>query len=88
MIKIETGKDGKICTKISGASDDVIPEFFSFLHNIVMMYMHNCKDGQHEEFAAALKFEIDKTYMEAIKEAIKTVKRRGGLKNDKSRDKR
>lgn len=37
--------------------------------------MHNCKDGQHEEFAAALKFEIDKTYMEAIKEAIKAVKR-------------
>lgn len=77
MIKIETEKDGKINAAICGAPDEILPEFFSLLHHIAKICMHNCKDGQHEEFAAALKFEIDKTYMEAIKEAIKTAKRMG-----------
>ena len=70
MIRIETEKDGKISTAICGASDEVVPEFFSLLRNIAKIFMHNCKDGQHEEFAAALKFEIDKTFMEAVKETI------------------
>ncbi len=70
MIKIETKKDGKINAAIYGSPDEVIPEFFSLLNRITKICMHNCKDGQHEEFAAALKFEIDKTYMEAIKETI------------------
>ena len=71
MIKIETGKDDKITTSISGTADEVIPEFFSLLNNITIMCMRNCKDGQHEEFEAALKYEIDKTYMEAIETAKK-----------------
>lgn len=54
MIKIETEKDGKINAAICGAPDEVIPEFFSLLHHIAKICMHNCKDGQHEEFAAAL----------------------------------
>ena len=70
MIRIKTEKDGKINTAIRGSSDEVITEFFSLLHHITKICMHNCKDGQHEEFAAALKFEIDKTYMEAIKESL------------------
>lgn len=74
MIKIETEKDGKINASICGAQDEVIPEFFSLLHHIAKICMHNCKDGQHEEFAAALKYEIDKTYMEAVKETIETEK--------------
>ena len=69
MIKIETEKDDKITTNIRGTAAEVIPEFFSLLNNITIMCMHNCKDGQHEEFAAVLKYEIDKTYMDAIKEA-------------------
>lgn len=75
MIRVEKDKDGKISTRICGTADEVIPEFFLLFHHITIMCMQNCKDGQHEEFAAALKFEIDKTYMEAIKEAFKTVKR-------------
>lgn len=63
MIKIETKKDGKINTAIGGASDEVIPEFFSLLRDIAKIFMHNCKDGLQEEFAAALKFE-------AVKETI------------------
>lgn len=70
MIKIETEKGGKIKAAICGASDEIIPEFFSLLRNIAKICMDNCKDGQHEEFAAALKFEIDKTFMEAVKETI------------------
>lgn len=70
MIRIETGKDGKINAAICGAPDEVIPEFFSLLRNIAKIFMDNCKDGQHEEFAAALKFEIDKTFIEAVKETI------------------
>lgn len=48
MIKIETEKDGKINAAICGAPDEVIPEFFSLLHHIAKICMHNCKDGQHE----------------------------------------
>lgn len=70
MIKIATEKDGKINAAICGSPDEVIPEFFSLLRHIAKICMHNCKDGQREEFAAALKFEIDKTYMEAIKESL------------------
>lgn len=70
MIKIETKKGGKINAAICGARDEIIPEFFSLLHHIAKICMDNCKDGQHEEFAAALKFEIDKTFMEAVKETI------------------
>ena len=70
MIKIETEKDGKINAAIRGSLDDVIPEFFSLLRNIAKICMHNCKDGKHEEFAAALKFVIDKTFMESVKETI------------------
>lgn len=70
MIKIETEKDGKINAAIRGASDEVIQEFFTLLHHIAKICMHNCKDGKHEEFAAALKFEIDKTFMESVKETI------------------
>lgn len=73
MIKVEKNKDGKISTRICGTADEVIPEFFSFLHNITLMCMQNCKEGQHEEFAAALKYEIDKAYIEAIE----TVKKMG-----------
>lgn len=70
MIKIETKKDGKINAAIYGSTDKVIPEFFSLLNQITKIFMHNCDDGKQEEFAAALKFEIDKTYMEAVKETI------------------
>ena len=70
MIRIETEKDGKINSAICGAPDEVIQEFFSLLHHIAKICMQNCNDGQHEEFAAALKFEIDKTFMEAIKESL------------------
>lgn len=70
MIKIETEKDGKINAAICGAPDEVLTEFFSLLHHITKICMDKCKDGQHKEFAAALKFEIDKTYMEAVKETI------------------
>lgn len=70
MIKIETKKDGKINAAICGASDELIPEFFSLLHNFTKICMDNCDDGKQEEFAEALKFEIDKTFMEAVKEAI------------------
>lgn len=70
MIKIETEKDGKINSAIYGSQDEVIPEFFSLLNQIAKICMDNCKDGKHEEFAAALKFEIDKTFMEAVKETI------------------
>ena len=71
MIKVKKTKDGKISGSISGTADEVLPEFFFLLNNITIMCMHNCKDGQHEEFAAALKYEIDKTYMEAIETAKK-----------------
>lgn len=71
MIKAEKGKDDKITISIQGPADEVIPEFFSLLNSITIMCMRNCKDGQHEEFEAALKHEIDKTYMEAIKTAKK-----------------
>lgn len=71
MIKVETEKDGKISASICATADEVIPEFFFLLNNITIMCMHNCKDGQHEEFAAALKYEIDKTYMDAIETAKK-----------------
>ena len=70
MIRIETEKDGKINAAICGAIDEVIPEFFSLLNNIAKFFIDNCKDGKQEEFAAALKFEIDKTFMEAVKETI------------------
>lgn len=70
MIKIETEKDGKINAAICGARDELISEFFLLLNHIAKTLMDNCKDGQHEGFAAALKFEIDKTYMEAVKETI------------------
>lgn len=70
MIRIETEKGGKINAVICGAQDEIIPEFFSLLHYIAKICMHNCKDGQHEEFAEALKFEIDKTFMESVKETI------------------
>lgn len=70
MIKIETEKDGKINAAICGSLDEVISEFFSLLNHIAKIFMHNCKDGKHEEFAAALKFEIDKTFIEAVKETI------------------
>ena len=70
MIKIETEKDGKINAAICGDKEELISEFFSLLNHIAKIFMHNCNDGKHEEFAAALKFEIDKTYMEAVKETI------------------
>ncbi len=70
MIKIETEKGGKTNSAICGSLDDVIPEFFSLLNQIAKICMHNCKDGKHEEFAAALKSEIDKTFMEAVKESL------------------
>ena len=70
MIKIKTEKDGKINAAICGAIDEVIPEFFSLLRHIAKICMHNCKDGKQEELAAALKFEIDKTFMESVKETI------------------
>lgn len=70
MIKIETEKDGKINAAICGNPDEVIPEFFSLLNHITKNCMDNCKDGKQEEFAAVLKFEIDKTFMEAVKETI------------------
>lgn len=70
MIKIETEKDGKINAAICGAPDEVITEFFTLLHHITKICMHKCDDGKQEEFAAALKFEIDKTYTEAVKETI------------------
>lgn len=70
MIRIETEKGGKINAAICGSPDEVIPEFFSILHHIAKICMDNCKDGKHEELAAALKFEIDKTFMEAVKETI------------------
>ena len=70
MIKIETEKDGKINTAICGAPDELIPEFFSLLHNFTKICMHNCDDGKQEELAAALKFEIDKNYIDAIKESL------------------
>ena len=70
MIKIETEKDGKINATIRGALDEVTLEFFSLLDHIAKICMDNCKDGKHDEFAAALKFEIDKTFMEAVKETI------------------
>lgn len=70
MIKIETKKDGKINSAICGSEDELISEFFSLLNHIANIFMQNCKDGKHEEFAAALKFEIDKTFMEAVKETI------------------
>lgn len=70
MIKIETEKDGKINAAICGNPDEVIQEFFSLLNHIARICMNICKDGQHEEFAAAFKFEIDKTYIEAIKESL------------------
>lgn len=70
MIKIETEKDGKINVAICGAPDEVIQEFFSLLNHIAKICMHDCKDGLHEKLAAALKFEIDKTFMEAVKETI------------------
>lgn len=70
MIKLETEKDGKINAAICGSSDEIITEFFSLLRNITKICMHKCKDGQHKEFAAALKFEIDKTFMEAVEETI------------------
>lgn len=71
MIKIETEKDGNIKATICGAIvDEVIPEFFLLVRHIAKICMNKCNDGQHEEFAAALKFEIDKTYMEAIKESL------------------
>lgn len=70
MIRIETEKDGKINAAIIVFPDEVIPEFFSLLHHIVKICMHNCKDEKHEEFAEALKFEIDKTFIEAIKESL------------------
>ena len=70
MIKIKTEKDGKINAAICGAPDEVIPEFFSLLHHIAKICMHNCKDGKQEELAAAFKFEIDKTFMESVKETI------------------
>lgn len=70
MIRIETEKDGKINAAIGRASYEVIQEFFSLLHNFTKICMHNCDDGKQEEFAAALKFEIDKTFIEAVKESL------------------
>ena len=40
------------------------------MNHIAKIFMDNCKDGKQEELAAALKFEIDKTFMEAVKETI------------------
>lgn len=70
MIKIETKKDGKINAAICGSPDELIPEFFSLLHHFTKICMHNCDDGKQEELAATLKFEIDKTFNEAVKETI------------------
>lgn len=70
MIKIETKKDGKINAAICGSQDELISEFFSLLHNFTKICMHNCDDGKQEELAETLKFEIDKTYMEAVKESL------------------
>lgn len=70
MIRIETEKDGKINAAICGSQDELISEFFSLLNHIAKIFMDNCKDGKQEELAAALKFEIDKTFMEAIKESL------------------
>ena len=70
MIKIETKKGGKINAAICGATDEVIPEFFSLLHHFTKICMHNCDDGKQEELVGSLKFEIDKTFIEAIKESL------------------
>lgn len=41
-------------------------EFFSILDHVTKLCMHACKTGDREEFAEALKEEIDKTFAKAI----------------------
>lgn len=69
MIKAEAEDNGKVRTLIKGDADSVFQEFFSTLDHFTKLCMQSCKTGEREEFAAALKYEIDKTYMEAIKTA-------------------
>ncbi len=73
MIKAEAKDNGKVCTIIKGDADSTIQEFFAIIEHMTKLCMHSCKTGEREEFAGALKYEIDKTYMEAIK----TVKKMG-----------
>ena len=67
MIKAEAKENGKVCTLIKGDADSAFQEFFAIIDHMTKLCMNSCKTGEREEFAAALKFEIDKTYMEAIK---------------------
>lgn len=71
MIKAEAKDNGKVCTLIKGDADSAFQEFFAIIEHMAKLCMHSCKTGEREEFAGALKYEIDKTYMDAIKEAEK-----------------
>lgn len=66
MIKAEAKDNGKVCTLIRGESYSVLQEFFSILDHVTKLCMHACKTGDREEFAEALKEEIDKTFAKAI----------------------
>lgn len=69
MIKAEAKDNGKVCTLIKGDADSAFQEFFAIIDHMTKLCMHSCKTGEREEFAGALKYEIDKTYMDAIKES-------------------
>ena len=60
MIKAEAKDNGKVCTLIRGEADSVFQEFFSIIDHVTKLCMHACKTGDREEFAEALKEEIDK----------------------------
>jgi hypothetical protein len=66
MIKAEAKDNGKVCTLIIGDADSVFQEFFSIIDHVTKLCMHACKTGDREEFAEALKEEIDKTFAKAI----------------------
>lgn len=66
MIKAEAKDNGKVCTLIRGDADSVFQEFFSILDNVTKLCVHACKTEDREEFAEALKEEIDKTIAKAI----------------------
>lgn len=71
MIKAEAKENGKVCTIIKGDAVSAFQEFFVIIDHMAKLCMSSCKTGEREEFAAALKYEIDKTYMEAIETAKK-----------------
>ena len=66
MIKAEAKDNGKVCTLIRGDADSTFQEFFAIINHMTKMCMHACKTGEREEFAEALKEEIDKTFAKAI----------------------